>query len=149
MSRLRDLKLPGNRSLPARLLSVSYVRSSGPGGQNVNKVATKVDLRLDLDAARPWLDGAELVRVRRRLANRLDAEGRLRMTSSEHREQARNLAEALARMETLLARALRPPKRRIATKPGRAANERRLDGKRRQGRTKIGRGQGDNRGSDW
>jgi len=149
MSRLRDLKLPGNRFLPTRLLSVAYVRSSGPGGQNVNKVATKVDLRLDLEAARPWLDAGELARVRRRLGNRLDADGRLCITSSEHREQSRNLAAALARMETLLARALRPPKHRIATKPGRAANERRLETKRKQGRKKINRGREGTRGSDW
>jgi ribosome-associated protein len=149
MSRLRELKLPGNRLLPARLLSVSYVRSSGPGGQNVNKVATKVDLRLDLPAARPWLDTVELARIRRRLGNRLDAEGRLRITSSEHREQSRNLAAALTRMEALLARALRPPKRRVATKPSRRANERRIESKRRHGRLKSDRSQGGKRGSDW
>ena len=147
MSRLRELKLPGNRTLPERLLSVSYVRSSGPGGQNVNKVATKVDLRLDLASARPWLDTVELARVHRRLGNRLDSSGRLCVTASEHREQSRNLAAALTRMEALLARALRPPKPRVATKPGRRATERRLERKKKHGRLKANRRGG--RGAEW
>lgn len=143
MSRLRDLHITGNRRLPAHLLSASYVRSSGPGGQNVNNVATKVDLRLDLPAAERYFDRAEMARLHRRLGNRLDADGRVCVTASEHREQARNLAAAIDRMETLLNQALRVPKRRIGTKPTKGAHERRIQGKKIRGRLKTQRGKGD------
>ena len=121
--------------VPEAALSVRAVRASGPGGQNVNKVATKIDLRVDLarieglsDAARSRLD----VLAR----HRLDAEGRLVVTSQATRNQARNLEDARAKVRALIAAALVRPRLRTATKPSAAARERRLVAKRSRGGVK-------------
>jgi ribosome-associated protein len=94
--------------VPERALQVRAVRASGPGGQNVNKVATKVDVRVDLDA----IEGLS-VPARARLAtlcrHRLDADGRLMVSSQAERNQARNLEDALDRIRRLVAAALRGP----------------------------------------
>lgn len=132
---MRDLRWPGV-VLPARLLEASFSRSGGPGGQHVNKVETRVDLRLDLDGARAFLGEAGVARVRGRLAGRLDSAGRLFLSCQENRSRARNLADALDRMERLLADALREPKRRRSTRPSRSSRERRLDSKRHRSRIK-------------
>ena len=98
----------------------------------MNKVATKVDLRLDLDGASAHLGPEAVARIREKLASRLDAEGRLQVVSSESRLQARNLETALERMERLIQRALAKPRPRKSTRPTRGARERRLAEKRQQ-----------------
>ena len=121
--------------VPERALQVRAVRASGPGGQNVNKVATKVDVRVDLDA----IEGLS-VAARARLAtlcrHRLDADGRLMVSSQAERNQARNLEDALDRIRRLVVAALREPRSRKASRPSAGARERRIESKKRRGALK-------------
>ena len=121
--------------VPPGALSVRAVRASGPGGQNVNKVATKIDLRVDLDGVE-GLSDAVRARLRLLARNRLDAEGRLVVTSQATRNQARNLEDARARVADLLRAALAAPRRRVRTRPTAGARRRRLDTKRLRGTVK-------------
>jgi len=117
--------------IPGRALTVRAVRASGPGGQNVNKVATKIDLRVDLDAIEGLSDAAR-ARLATLAAHRLDAEGRLVVTSQATRNQARNLDDARAKVRALVGAALVRPRARKASAPPAGARERRLTAKKQR-----------------
>ena len=139
MAELRDLAISNRLTIPKAHLSVRFSRSGGPGGQHVNKVESKVDLRLDLGALTELLGEHRLARLQTALANRLDGDGQLQVVSSEHRQQSMNLEAAMARMEALIRTALAPKKVRRKTRPTRGSNERRLEQKRQRGQTKRNR----------
>jgi ribosome-associated protein len=125
----RGVRVPGNA------ITWRAVRSAGPGGQNVNKVASKVELRVRLDAVE-GLDSGARARLSALAAPRLDSRGRLLVTSQRTRDQARNLEDARDKVRRLVARALETPKPRRATRPSAEAVERRLREKRRRGARK-------------
>ena len=126
-------------TIPAGELTWTAVRSGGPGGQNVNKVASKVELRFDLPNTRAMPPDVK-ARLRVIAAGKLDAEGRILLTSQRTRDQVKNLADAREKLSELIVRALFVPKPRRATKPSRGSKERRLEGKRHDAVKKAGRG---------
>lgn len=134
-----DLVLKDGRVVPKECFAATFSRSGGAGGQHVNKTESRVDLRLDLEVAREALGDQDIRRIRRALANRLDAEGRLIAICSEHKSQFQNYRAAQERMVAWIAQALVRQKRRIATKPTRGSKTRRLDAKKRRGDIKKGR----------
>lgn len=130
-----DLHISASIVLPADELSWTAVRSGGPGGQNVNKLATKIELRFQLSRTRT-LDDAVRERVARFAGSRVDAEGTLRIVCQETRNQARNLELARAKLAELIRRALVAPKPRKKTRKPAAVARRRLESKRRRSETK-------------
>ncbi|MGD9634866.1 MAG: alternative ribosome rescue aminoacyl-tRNA hydrolase ArfB [Pirellulales bacterium] len=137
---IEPLRINSRITIPGSELRFSFVRSSGPGGQNVNKVNSKAQLRWSVVAS-----GAlpEEVRSRllTRLASRINDRGELVLVSQRYRDQAKNVGDCLTKLREMLAAAATPPKRRKKTKPRRSANESRLRDKRAKAEKKRGRGQ--------
>ncbi len=139
---MADLVITPRITIPAGELAFSFARSGGPGGQNVNKVASKVELRWNpgtssalSDEDRAWL--------LERLRNRLTSEGELIVTSTATRDQIKNRDDAAEKLALIVRTALERPKPRKATKPSRAAKRRRVADKRHHAAIKRSRRGGD------
>lgn len=132
------LRITSSVWLDLHEIELSYIRSPGPGGQNVNKLATSVLLRFNLPSSS--LPPTLRERLSRVLANKLTQHGDVIIKASRHRTQERNRQDALDRLAALLAKAAIPQKARKKTKPTRASVERRLDKKKLKSRKKVLRG---------
>ena len=135
---MKQLPINDRVTIPGRDLSWGAARASGPGGQNINKVATKVTLRFDLRGTEA-LTQTQKRRLRKLAGRRLDADGGVLVTAQAERSQSQNLERARATLRRLVLEALVPPKPRVATKPSRAQKRRRLQDKRRQSEKKQSR----------
>ncbi len=123
-----DLRIAPGVIVRDEHMSFVFVSSQGPGGQNVNKRATKCVLRVNLDELP--MTAEQLARLCKLAPSKITAEGQVVIAADEHRSQERNKSECLDRLKDLIARALVAPKVRRPTKPSRGAKERRLEGKR-------------------
>jgi ribosome-associated protein len=133
------LDVDGTLQIPEDELVERFVRAAGPGGQNVNKVSSAVELRFDIASSRALPDDVR-VRLLARADRRVTDAGVLVIQANRFRDQAKNREDARTRLADILSAALRVPKRRIATRPTRASKERRIDAKKTRSAIKRNRG---------
>ena len=126
------LRVTGHIEIDEREIEEQFVRASGPGGQNVNKLSTAVQLRFDVRHS-PSLPGDVRARLERLAGSRLTRDGVLIIIAQRHRTQLRNRQDALDRLLDLIRRAAVAPIRRRPTRPTKASRERRIEGKKRRG----------------
>ena len=124
--------------IPENELNITFARSSGKGGQNVNKTSTKVILHWPVGKSLVLTD-EEKARVREKLANRINNEDELVLMSEEERSQPQNREIAIARLQFLVTQALRVPKKRRPTRPTKASKLRRIESKKQRSQIKVGR----------
>lgn len=135
------IEIDGGPAIPDEEVTFATSRSGGPGGQNVNKLETRVTVRFDV-AGSPSLTDEQRRRLLERLATRITRSGVLHVTSQKHRTQAENREAAVARLAELMAEALREETPRKATRVPRAAKRRRVENKKRHGQRKRERSAG-------
>jgi protein subunit release factor B len=124
--------------IPRHRLDIRFARSGGPGGQNVNKVESKVEIRFGVDAA-DWIPAATRERLKELQASRITNLGEFILSSTRHRSQAQNLEECLRKLADILRVASQRPKRRIKTRPTGASRQRRLVAKAQRSEKKQSR----------
>lgn len=132
---LEDVTINDQLTIAASELSVDFVRSSGPGGQHVNKTSSQAQLRWQPGGSTSLSD-AQKLRIAEKLSARLTTGGELILSCDTHRSRERNLAECLERLSEVVRTALARPRRRRPTRPTKASKERRIDAKRRRSQTK-------------
>lgn len=133
-----DLTISRARVIPATALRVRTARSSGPGGQHVNRTESKVQLTFNPHAV-AWLDQETRDRLYQLAGQCVDHQGQIQIVSQQYRDQPRNLEYAREKLARWVLKALVRPKKRSATRPTRASKERRLEGKKRRAVTKLAR----------
>jgi ribosome-associated protein len=129
------IEITPHLSIPDDELTLTATRSSGPGGQHVNKVSTQIVLEFDVDGS-PSLTETQKRRIHEHLATRITLDGRLRLRCQRHRSQAANRREVVERFVALLQQALKPRARRVKTRVSRTERARRLESKRKRSEQK-------------